>query len=505
MRKKKAIKNVFFSILHQLIAIVCGFIVPRLIIKTYGSDTNGLISSITQFLAYITLLEAGIGPVLKSQLYKPLAEKNNTEIENILYSAEKYFKRIASIFLIYIVVLLLFYPYIVNRNFSRSFSSLLIIIISISSFAEYYFGMTYRLFLQSDQKSFIVSIIQSSTTTLNTIIIIVLALNNVNILLVKLLSSLIFTLRPLCQWLYVRKKYNFNFKKVDKNYRLKNQWDGLAQHIAAIIYGNTDIAVLTFFTSVIHVSIYSVYNLVTSSLQKINQSISDGIEASFGDIMAKNEKVKLRDSFNKYEVLYYTIITIMYTCALSLIIPFVKAYTFGIKDANYVVPIFGVIIILSSLVYAIKIPYHSLVKTAGHFRQTQIGAWVEAICNLSLSIILVFKYGLIGVAIGTLVSTIIRTIELLIYVCNNLLEEKIIKSMKKIVLTIVEIVIFSIIINHFISPINMNSMKMYIIYGAIVFIASSICIGIINLVIYRKTMMEIFNIYIIKLKKRRNN
>ena len=77
MRSKKALKNITFSLLLQFSTIICGFITPVLIISNYGSKINGLISSITQFLAYIVLLESGVGPVLKVALYKPLAKKNN--------------------------------------------------------------------------------------------------------------------------------------------------------------------------------------------------------------------------------------------------------------------------------------------------------------------------------------------------------------------------------------------------------------------------------------------
>ena len=103
MRGKKATKNIFSSLLLQVVTIICGFIVPKLIIGQYGSNVNGLIVSITQFLAYITLLEAGFGPVVKAILYKPIANKNKKEIENILKASEKFFKRISLIFIIYII------------------------------------------------------------------------------------------------------------------------------------------------------------------------------------------------------------------------------------------------------------------------------------------------------------------------------------------------------------------------------------------------------------------
>lgn len=57
-RGKKVVLNIITSLLLQVIILICGFIVPKLIITNFGSDVNGLISSITQFLAYISLLES---------------------------------------------------------------------------------------------------------------------------------------------------------------------------------------------------------------------------------------------------------------------------------------------------------------------------------------------------------------------------------------------------------------------------------------------------------------
>ena len=63
-------KNISANLILQLVVIASGFIVPKLFITNFGSDSYGLISSITQFLSLIALLEAGIGPVIKSKLYK---------------------------------------------------------------------------------------------------------------------------------------------------------------------------------------------------------------------------------------------------------------------------------------------------------------------------------------------------------------------------------------------------------------------------------------------------
>ena len=71
MRKKKLIYNTISSLIFQVTTIVCGFILPRLILNAFGSNVNGLVNSITQFLGIISFLELGVGAVVQSALYKP--------------------------------------------------------------------------------------------------------------------------------------------------------------------------------------------------------------------------------------------------------------------------------------------------------------------------------------------------------------------------------------------------------------------------------------------------
>ena len=84
MRSKRAIYNIITNLILQAATILYGFVVPKVIIDTFGSDVNGLVTSITQFLGYITFLESGFGPVVKAMLYNVIAKKDHKSIEGIL-------------------------------------------------------------------------------------------------------------------------------------------------------------------------------------------------------------------------------------------------------------------------------------------------------------------------------------------------------------------------------------------------------------------------------------
>jgi len=199
MRKKLLAFNTVSALIKQIVYVVCGFILPRYILEFFGSEVNGLVSSITQFLGFIAFLEMGIGPVIQSNLYKPLADKNKNEISKIVASSEKFFRRIAFIFIVYIIVLAFVFPSISNREADTWYTVSLIFIIAISTFAQYYFGITYQLLLNADQRAYIQLSLQTITILLNTIISIVLMKIGASIQIVKLSTSIIYLLRPLVQ------------------------------------------------------------------------------------------------------------------------------------------------------------------------------------------------------------------------------------------------------------------------------------------------------------------
>ena len=496
MRSIKAIKNIIASLLQQIANVVSNLIIPRAIIGTYGSSVNGLISSITEFLSYITLLEAGIGPVIKAALYKPIANKDKTQIEKILKASQRFFRVLSGIFIIYLIVLCCIYPLIVSSEFETTYTISLIVIIAISTFAEYFFGMVYRLYIQAEQKTYVTSIIQIFTIILNMILVIILIGIGTSIHIVKLVSTFVFVLRPVLQNIYVKRKYNINLKKVKTGVELKQKWDGLAQHIASVVHNNTDVAILTIFVGTVEVSVYTVYALIVKGIKNIVQSMTGGVDASFGDMLAKGEQENLNRSFRTYELFYFTLITIVYIIAIVMILPFINVYTKGITDANYYRPAFAVLITLAEFIWSIRLPYSGITLAAGHFKQTQKGAWVEVFTNLLISIILVFKFGIVGVAIGTLISMIIRTIEFMYHTSKYILKRKQIENVKRVIIVILETLIlvpFGFFISNFFA---VNSYVNWVVLAMVVGIITAIVVVLINGIVYKKDLKDLF--YMIK-------
>ena len=396
-------------------------ILPRLILETFGSDVNGLVNSITQFLGVITLLDLGVGAVVQSALYKPLADNDTNMISKIYVSANKFFRRLAEILLVYVVLLMIFYPMLVNKSFGHMYTALLIAAICISSFAQYYFGIVNSLLLNADQRGYIQYVAQIITLILNTFACYIIIKLGASIQIVKLTTSLIFLLRPLFLVFYVKKHYSIDKKITYTEEPIKQKWNGMAQHFASYVLNGTDNIVLTMFSTLGNVSIYSVYNVVIIGVKNALLSVTNGFQSLIGEMLAKKETMKLNAFFGFVEWFLHTGTTLVFGCTGVLIVDFVRVYTYGINDADYIQPLFAVLITIANAGHCLRLPYNILILAAGHYKQTQSNYIIAMILNIVVSIATVKMWGLVGVAIGTLIAMAYQTVWMAKYDSKNII------------------------------------------------------------------------------------
>ncbi len=164
------------------------------------------------------------------------------------------------------------------------------------------------------------------------------------------------------------------------------------------------------------------YYSVVAGIERITSTLSSGIEAAFGNMIANDENDALRRNFSVFEFVSFLATTTLFTCAGLLILPFVAVYTRNITDADYIRPAFAVVLTLAEAVYCLRIPYNSVTLAAGHFKQTRNGAFVEAGINLALSCILVVQLGIVGVAVGTLAAMSFRTVQYVLYLSKHIIK-----------------------------------------------------------------------------------
>ena len=488
-RKRRLAYNTFSSLLYQITTIICGFILPRLILTAFGSDVNGLVNSITQFLGIISFLELGVGAVVQSSLYKPLAEHDDVQVSRVIKSANRFFRTIARILLVYVVFLVIFYPMFAKKQFGHAYTATLIIVISISSFAQYYFGIVNRLLLTADQHGYVQYNAQTVAIILNTAACFILIKLDCGIQMVKLTTSLIYLLQPIVIYLYVRRHYHINRKITYTEEPIKQKWNGIAQHVAAVILDGTDIVVLTMFASLSAVSIYSVYFLVVKGVKQLFLSMTNGIQSLMGELWANGEEKELKDLFGWTEWMIHTGTIFVFGVATITIVPFVQVYTKGIMDADYVQPIFAFLLVIANAGHCLRLPYNLMILAAGHYKQTQSNYIVAAVLNIVISILAVKRYGLIGVAIGTLIAMGYQTVWMALYDSKNLIKWPFKNFIKQVAVDALTI-LFMIVVTKQLQMLAINYAA-WILYAVIVSIVSVTVVIVVNMIFYKTNTLKI--------------
>lgn len=408
IKNKVTMLNVIASIIMQLASIASGLIVPRLILESFGSSVNGLVSSISQFLNYITLVEGGITGVISANLYKPLVEGDAEKLSSVLSTARSFYRKIGVLFIGYSVIVGLVYPCAVDTGYEYWYVFLLTLVLSIGLMLQYMFSLTYMTLLNADKKVYFVSIVSSLLTIANIFLTFIVVKVYPDIIILKLANAILFILMPLICGTYIKSHYNINWNTPKDNSLISQRWNGFAINLAFFIHTSTDITLLTLLSNLKTVSVYSVYYLIISKISLVLHSLVTGIEPTIGQAYALKDEKKLNEKMDLYEFIILFSVGFLFLVTGLLITPFVMIYTNGIKDTNYYQPIFGAVLVLAEAMYLLRTPHVSLAYAANKFKEITTPAYIEAVINILISIILIKKMGLIGIAIGTLVGMIYR-------------------------------------------------------------------------------------------------
>lgn len=495
MRTKLALKNTITSLILQLVLALSGFIIPRFFTELYGSSMNGLVNSISQFISYINLVEAGISASVIVSLYKPIAENDTSQINRVLAAAKKFYRKSGFLFLLLVGLLILVYPYVIKNEISNStFIRMMIFVLSISGLVDYFILGKYRVLLQADQRSYVISYAQIIGTVIMTIVSIIQIKLECSALAVKFTAASIYILRSLIVVFYARRKYKYlNFNVEPDNSSMNRRWSALIHQIAGMITTNTDMLLLTLMVktnALIQVSIYSTYNLVSYALINLMNSFTSGLTSSFGQVISQEDHESLKRNFSIYEFAFFIIIFIVYSCMGILLYSFIYLYTKSYSDASiYLNWNYVLLFTIVGIIQSIRQPALTIICAAGHYKETQYRAILEAVLNLSVSLFLVGKLGISGVLIGTIVSFSYRSLDVIFYNNKHLIP----KTLKTTINRLLRNIIVFVIVMVFFKTIsyNVTSWGGWFIYAIITAVVSSVLIIGVNFLFERELFMSV--------------
>ena len=421
MGKSITERNMRMALAVQLCGVVHGFLLPKIILTCFGSEVNGMVSSVAQYLSGIQILEGGLGAVVMASLYKPLAERNMDKVSAIVRAAEQFFRKLALTYLVYALIVAIVFPRLVQTQFSPGYITALVLVIALGTFVQYFFATPYRLLIQADKHGHVVSFAYILMLLCSTALALVAALTRQSVHVIRLIGSVCYGICPVVFCLYVRRHYPLKKDVQPDREALKQRWDAFGQNLAYFINNNTDLVLLSLFATLPEISVYSVYALIVVALRNLVKSLSEAAAPSVGRELVTSSSLRLNRIFDWYELGMNALSTVVFSCCMVLIVPFVKIYTAGLWDADYNQPMLACLLTLANWVYCCRESLRSMIHIAGHIRQTSWAAYMEAGINVVLSAFLVGKFGLVGVGIGTAVVMVYRMICMAWYLKKNIL------------------------------------------------------------------------------------
>ena len=347
--------------------------------------------------------------------------------------------------------------------------------------------MSSQLLLEADQKGYINYIIGICSTVIIIIASFLLIDNGFSLLAVRIVYAIVFCIRPLCLFAYSKKMYHVQTKDVTLTEEpIKQKWNGFSLHVAQIVQNNTDTMVLTAFSAISNVSIYSVYHLVTNGLSVIINILGTSMTPVFGRIIASDDYAGLRSIFSRFEWLMHCAISCIFAVCGIGIVPFISIYTRGVSDANYIRPDFGILMTIATALYCLTQLYLTLINSAGKFKETEKYIILEPIINIIISVIAVKRFGLVGVTVGTIISMLYKLIFLDIYLSRHIIKKKLSGNIKLYILDAL-IIGLTVLISRVVA-IGMNDYFNWGIHMLIIFLISTV-IGIaLNFIMYRSEL-----------------
>lgn len=408
--KKSLSKNLVTGFFSQIIIMAMGLIVPRIILLNYGSDSNGLIGTISQIFTYVAILQVGISISAKNALYRPIEEDNKDEISYWMSVAKRYYRKITIVYFILVIFLSGLLPVVLKTSLSYWTVFLYTLFEGLSGCVSFYFVNTWSCFLDVIGKNYINKSLAFIYKMMCYIIKIVLSIAGVNIAFVQVGYFIGTVLQVILYYRYMKTRYAWiDYKMAPKTAKLPDRNHYILSELSWVIFSSTDMIVISAFLSTSISSVYSVYSMVYLSLNGLLSAVYDSIQFNLGlTYVADKEKYKiLHDIYNS---IFLMSTTVMMSVSYILIIPFIELYTSGVTDIEYVHRWLPLMFCLIQLMSWGRYVSGNLTGIAGYAKQVSYISIIEALFNVVGSIVFVNLWGIEGVLLASVIALPVKVV-----------------------------------------------------------------------------------------------
>ncbi len=495
MNRRRGIKNIIFSAVSQLVAILAGLVLGKMFMSGYGSATNGLINSVNQVFTYFILLEAGVGLASLQALYLPVSKDDRKSISSIISATKRYYDRTALLYLGAIVIFAAVYSLWIGQTdagegISPFTMAGVIAVTGAGNVMNFVYQGKYRVLLQAEGKNYIVTNGQTLLTVLGCVLKVTAMLAGLPIVVVMAFGLAANAAQILYYYIYISRHYSW-IDLTAEPASLDQNRPVLAHQFASLVFQNTDVIILTVFCGLKVVSVYAVYKVVVSAVESFTYQLSESLLFILGQGYAK-DRDGYREGIDRFDQAYTIVSFTLLSAALLLYLPFVEIYTRSVTDTEYIDRGLPLLFIGIELISSLRRAMQNTISVAGHFRQTVWRSMAETAVNLAVSIALVPFFGIYGVLAGTIAALLYRTNDIIIYSNRRILNRSPLGSYRIYAVNIAAFVPVAVLSR--LELIRFDTYVDFLLWGIICVAGCAMWYFAVNMLFFRTRMKELLRL-----------
>ena len=426
-------QNLISSLIYQVVLISLSFLLPRLYLENFGSEVNGVLSTIKQIFVYMFLLEAGVGLATTQALYKKIGEKNYKSASEVLSATNIYYKRTGIIYLAIVLVIAVVYAYAIPTSIDSNVLFLIIILTALPALFSYFVQAKYRILMEVDGRKYVINNAETVLQLASNIGKILVLLLSDSLILIQLVYCIIYLGQLVFLYIYAKRRYTWLDLKSKPDFKAISQKNSVLVHqLSGMVFNNTDVILISVLCDFKAVSIYAIYNIFFSQVQNFITNVISSFTFALGQ-MFHVDREKFDKLYNVYETFYIMATYIIYTLMAVFLLPLIQIYTSGINDAEYTNSLLVLLFVIMNLISNSKLPSNSIIEYSGDFEKTRSHAIWEMVINITVSVAAILCMGICGAILGTVAALIYRGIVTIYFSNKKVLKRSQMRTYKIIV------------------------------------------------------------------------
>ncbi|MCR0206930.1 hypothetical protein MKC66_19645 [[Clostridium] innocuum] len=412
MRTINSIKNIAFSLLLSVTTLIFGFIAQSFFIKTLGIEYTGLNGVFTSIISVLSIAELGIGSAIIYHLYKPIYENNIEEIKILMHFYKKAYRLIALVVFVLGIVILPFITFFVEASLIKENIYILFLLYIIDASSSYLLAYK-RSIIYANQKNRIIDLVHLLYVILLNSLQIIILIYTQNFLfylflkiVFRVLENLIIS--KIANNLYSFLKENENIGKIKvqtRNEIIKMVKGQLFHQIAGTIVSSTDTMIISTFLSLKFAGIYSNYVMITTAAHTILSQIFTALTASIGNLLVEKNTEK---SYFYYRIINHINFMLYSLASIGIFFCINIFIDLWLGSNKFLLPKLWVLFFsFNFFLQGMRKTIQVFAIAAGICYENRYVPILESIVNLIASLLLVFNFGMNGVTVGTIISTLV--------------------------------------------------------------------------------------------------